>query len=85
MSHAHREFTGTLAAGKIGSPFCTTTLERQAGNLLLRKANKRSNQKKEPEAINRSISQVTEFISLVSELELFVEDVVGRVRNWNRK
>lgn len=52
--------------------------------MLLRKANKRTNQKKEPEAINRSISQVTEFISLVSELELFVEDIVGRVRNWNR-
>lgn len=53
--------------------------------MLLKKANKHSNQKKkkkkEPEAINRSINQISEFISLVSEFALFVEDTVGRVRN----
>lgn len=45
---------------KAGSPCCT--LESQALRML-RKANKHGNQEKEPEAINGSMDQITEFIS----------------------
>ena len=60
-SHAHREVSGKLAGRKAASPSCA--LENQALRALLRTANKRSNQEKEPEAINWSMDQIMEFVS----------------------
>lgn len=71
---------------KDWSPFCTTTLRRLAFKLLLRKANKHSNQKKEPEVINQLINKIVEFISTYVGIwtVCWGHGRVG-IRNWNKK